>query len=219
MARDGIATRERILDAAQRLVLERGFAATSVDAVLNEAHATKGGFFHHFPSKNDLGRALLERYAATDERMLDDFMALAEAESDDPARQLVAFIRHFEHAADELAPTQPGCLFVSFIYESQLAGDNNDDDVIANSIRHWRARLLEKLQAAARLHPPAITVDLQSLADQVFTTFEGGFILGRAMHEPSHLRAQLTHLRHYLELLFNTSRERSAREPRATADA
>jgi TetR/AcrR family transcriptional repressor of nem operon len=200
--RDGTATRDRILDAAQRLVLERGFAATSVDAVLAEAPATKGAFFHHFPSKNALGRALLERYAAADERMLEEFMGLAEAESDDPAHQLVAFIRHFELAAESLAPTQPGCLFVSFIYESELAGDD-EDDLIATSIRHWRARLVEKLEAASRVHPPAIPVDLESLADQVFTTFEGGFILARALDDPSHLRAQLTHLRHYIELLFN----------------
>jgi TetR/AcrR family transcriptional regulator, transcriptional repressor for nem operon len=216
--RDGTATRERILDAAQRIVLERGFAATSVDAVLAQAPATKGAFFHHFPSKNDLGRALLERYAAADERTLDDFMALAEAESDDPAEQLVAFVRHFEHAADELAPTQPGCLFVSFIYERQLAG-RGEDDLIAESIRHWRARLLEKLEAAARVHPPAIVVDLHSLADQVFTTFEGGFILARAMHDRRHLRAQLAHLRHYLELLFDLSPKEPARDARPTAIA
>jgi TetR/AcrR family transcriptional repressor of nem operon len=208
--RDGTATRERILDAAQRIVLERGFAATSVDAVLAEAPATKGAFFHHFPSKNDLGRALLERYATADRRMLDDFMAAAEADSDDAAEQLVAFVRHFERAADELAPTQPGCLFVSFIYESQLAGDG-EDDIIASSIRYWRTRLLEKLEAAAELHPPAIAVDLHALADQVFTTFEGGFILARAMHDPDHLRAQLTQLRHYLELLFGVSPPQPAR--------
>ena len=65
-----------------------------------------------------------------------------------------------------------------------------------------RTRLLDKLKAAARAHPPAVAVDLHSLADQVFTTFEGGFILARAMDDPSHLRSQLTHLRHYLELLF-----------------
>jgi TetR/AcrR family transcriptional regulator, transcriptional repressor for nem operon len=218
MPRDGTATRERILDAAQRIVLERGFAATSVDAVLAEAPATKGAFFHHFPSKNELGRALLERYAAADERMLDDFMAAAEAESDDPADQLVAFLRHYEQVAAELAPTQPGCLFVSFIYERQLAGAG-EDDLIASSIRHWRTRLLEKLEAAARAHPPATAVDLPSLADQVFTTFEGGFILARALHDPTHLRAQLAHLRHYLELLFQLSPTKPAREGRPTAAA
>jgi TetR/AcrR family transcriptional regulator, transcriptional repressor for nem operon len=201
MPRDGTATRERILDAAQRIVLERGFAGTSVDAVLAQAPATKGAFFHHFPSKDELGRALLERYIAADDRMLDDLMAASEAESDDPAEQLVAFVRHYERAADEIAPVQPGCLFVSFIYESQLAGAGHDD-LIASSVRHLRGRLLDKLEAAARAHPPAVAVDLPSLADQVFTTFEGGYILARAMDDPTHLRSQLTHLRHYLELLF-----------------
>ena len=201
MPRDGTATRERILEAAQRLVLDRGFAGTSVDAVLAEAPASKGSFFHHFASKNDLGQALLERYAAEDLRMLETFMGTAEAETDDPVEQLMVFLREFERAADELAPTQPGCLFASFIYESQLITDN-DDDVIRRTIAVWRERVVEKLEAAARAHPPAVAVDLPSLADQVFTTFEGGFILARAMRDPSHLRVQLAHTRQYFELLF-----------------
>jgi len=185
-------------------VLARGFAGTSVDAVLAEASVTKGAFFHHFPSKAELGRALLGRYAAADERVLDEFMATAEAESDDPAEQLVAFVRRFEEAADELAPTQPGCLFVSFIYESQLDPDGAHE-LIVDSIRNWRGRLLSKLEAAARVHAPVLDVDLPSLADQAFTTFEGGFILVRAMDDHTRLRAQLAHLRHYLELLFQIS--------------
>ena len=43
---------------------------------------------------------------------------------------------------------------------------------------------------------------MTSLADLVFTTFEGGFILARTLRDPSLLRGQLTHLRRYLELLF-----------------
>ena len=202
MARDGTATRNRILDTAQRIVLERGFAATSVDAVLSGASVTKGAFFHHFRSKEELGfEALLERYAAMDLEMLDTVMAAAEAEADDPAEQLIAFLRGFEEASDELAGVQPGCLFVSFIYEHQLDGDAGAE-IIVDTIRIWRERLLEKLEAAAAVHPPATEVDLPSLADQVFTTFEGGFILARALDDPSRLRAQLSHLRHYLQLLF-----------------
>jgi TetR/AcrR family transcriptional regulator, transcriptional repressor for nem operon len=171
--------------------------------VIGAAGATKGAFFHHFPSKNDLGRALLERYAADEARMLEDLMATVEAASDDPAEQLVAFVRHFEEVADVLAPTQPGCLFVSFVYERRLT--DGEDDIIGTSIRLWRTRLLEQLEAAATEHPTAVAVDLESLADQVFTTFEGGFILARAMGDPGHLRAQLAHLRHYLDLLFQVS--------------
>jgi hypothetical protein len=71
----------------------------------------------------------------------------------------------------------------------------------------WRDRLQEKLEAACGSRPPRIPVDLGTLADQVFTVFEGGFILARTMRDPSRLRTQLTHLRHYLELLFGLEDE------------
>jgi hypothetical protein len=89
------------------------------------------------------------------------------------------------------------------VIDEQLARRaRGSGDVITGSIRDWRApRLLEKLEAAARLRPPA-AVDLSSRADQVFTVFEAGFILTRAMDEPVHLPSQLAPVRHYLELLF-----------------
>ena len=209
MPRDGTATRERILDAAQRLVLQRGFAGTSVDAVLAAASVTKGGFFHHFPAKQALGLALVERYAAVDLQALEDFMAAAEASADDPAEQLVAFVRLFEEAAVELATVQPGCLFASFVYERELAAPGTEE-IILRSIHTWRERVLGKLEEAAEAHPPVADADLPSLADQVFTTFEGGFVLARAMDEPDHLRRQLAHVRQYLELLFQLAPVRDA---------
>lgn len=66
----------------------------------------------------------------------------------------------------------------------------------------WHERLLAKLEAAARLHPPRVDVDLPSLADQVCTAFEGGFVFARTMDDPTRLRTQLSHVRHYLELLL-----------------
>lgn len=194
-------TRTRILDAAHALVLEHGFAATTVDAVLQRADASKGAFFHHFPSKADLGTALIDRYATVDAEILDRFLASAEASTDDPAEQVVAFVRGFEEAVDEMALTQPGCLFVSFIYE-QLPDLGPAHARIVESIELWRSRILAKLEAAATVHPPATEVDLPSLADTVFTTFEGAFILARATGDLTAVRRQLAHLRTYLELLF-----------------
>jgi TetR/AcrR family transcriptional repressor of nem operon len=201
MARDGTRTRERILDAAERLILDQGFAATSVDAVLAGAGASKGAFFHHFPTKHHLARALVERYAAGDVAHLEEFMARAEAESDDPAEQLLAFIRLFEDASDEIVTEQPSCLYVSFIYERQLF-DDGTNDLIVEAVVAWRERLREKLEAAAALHPPRLDVDLSSLADLVFVTFEGAFVLVRTLGDPSQMRRQLEHLRHYVTLLF-----------------
>jgi len=53
--------RERILDAAERVLLRDGLRGLSVDAVLREAELSKGGFFHHFKSKEELLGALVER--------------------------------------------------------------------------------------------------------------------------------------------------------------
>ena len=201
MPRDGAPTRERILDGAQRLVLERGFSATTVDAVIAAGGTSKGAFFHHFHSKDALGKALVERYAAADIAHLEQFMALAEAASDDPAEQLVEFVRLFEEAADDLAREQPACLYVSFVYEKQLV-DSTTIDEIVHAVLAWRERLAAKIRAAAERHPPRLPVDPESLADLAFTTFEGGFILVRTMQDPTRLRGQLEHLRRYVELLF-----------------
>jgi TetR/AcrR family transcriptional repressor of nem operon len=189
------------MDAAQALVVSQGFSATTLDAILTHAGASKGAFFHHFASKDALGDAILERYAAADAEILDLYLAEAEDETDDPAQQIVSFVRLFEEAADGLATSVPGCLFVSFIYE-RGPDTVRGDDVIVGSIELWRARLLDKLTEAAKTRPELADVDLPALADQVFTIFEGGFILGRATGEPSHLRRQLAHLRRYLTLLL-----------------
>jgi TetR/AcrR family transcriptional repressor of nem operon len=202
MTRSGAQTRERILDGAERLVLDRGLAATSIDEILAKAQTSKGAFFHHFPSKNHLARALVERYAANDVAFLEEFMGRAEAASDDPAFQMVEFIRLFEDAADEMVSQQPSCLYVSYIYDRQLFEDGTND-LIVGAVRAWRKRLAEKLRTAAEVHPPRVPVDPDALADHVFATFEGAFMLTRAMSDPDLMRRQLELVREYVALLFD----------------
>lgn len=192
--------RERILGAARRLVLEHGFSATTVDAVLADADASKGAFFHHFPSKAALGRALVEQYAAADKQVLEEHMSAAEAGSDDAGEQLIAFLRGFEEATDDILAVQPSCLFVSFIYETELA-DAGTDGIVLESVMNWRRRIQAKLDEAAESHARLREVDRTALADQVFTVFEGAFLLARATGDSTAVRRQLAHLRRYVELL------------------
>src|SRR5690349_13706354 len=53
--------RERILAAATELFAEQGYAATSVQQVVDRAGVTKGGLYHYFGAKEDL---LIEMYRA-----------------------------------------------------------------------------------------------------------------------------------------------------------
>jgi len=47
-------TRQRVLDEAQRLFRERGYAATSLEQIAEAADVTKGAIYGHFTSKEDL---------------------------------------------------------------------------------------------------------------------------------------------------------------------
>ena len=204
MSRAGAKTRERILDEAQGLVLEQGLAGTSIDDVLTAAGTSKGAFFHHFPTKNHLARALVERYAEADVAFLAEFMDRVEAESDDPAEQIVAFIRLFEDAAEEMVSQQPSCLYVSYVYEKQLF-DDGTIDVIADVLLAYRRRLAEKITAAFELHPPPFPIDAVALADHITVTFEGAFVLTRALTDPTLMRQQLELVRRYIGMLFGVS--------------
>lgn len=189
------------MDSAEGLILEQGFAATSVDAIIARAGVTKGTFFYHFPSKAVLARALVERWARLDCGLFDDHLAAAEAQSEDPREQLLAFVDRFRAQADELTDPYPGCLFASYCAEAGLF-DTETLAIIDRTYLYWRERLGAKLRQVAERHPPAIAVSIDSLADMMTAIFEGAFILSKTLQDPGPVAAQLGHYRNYLELLF-----------------
>lgn len=201
MPRDGRATRQRLLEVAQHLVIEQGFAATSVDQVIAGAGSSKGAFFNHFPSKHALATALVDEYVAADVAGLVDGLAAAEATTDDPAAQLVHFVRAFEEDGDALMAAQSNCLYVSILTERQLVDDGTAEP-IRRAIETWRTALAAKIEAALATRPELRGVDADALADHVFATFEGAFILCRSTGDPTHMRRQLGVLRRLLEALF-----------------
>jgi AcrR family transcriptional regulator len=56
----GKLTRERIVKAAVELFRKNGFHNTSLSQILEEAELTKGGFYFHFKSKEELGDAVID---------------------------------------------------------------------------------------------------------------------------------------------------------------
>ncbi|MGZ8868331.1 MAG: TetR/AcrR family transcriptional regulator [Thermoanaerobaculia bacterium] len=55
-------SRRHILDAALKLFSHRGYGATSVNDIAEEAGLSKGNLYHHFPDKETIFRELLDRY-------------------------------------------------------------------------------------------------------------------------------------------------------------
>jgi TetR/AcrR family transcriptional regulator, transcriptional repressor for nem operon len=184
--RNGSETRERILAAAEALVIENGFTATSLDQVIGASHTSKGAFFHHFDGKQALADALVERYVAADLADLDDALSVARR-SRTPAAQVTAFLRWFENQGDALIAEHSSCLYTSVLVEQQLI-DAGSGEPIARAVEEWRRRFGELLRAA---RPRAAQEEIDDLADHLFATFEGAFMLVRSTGDPGHMRRQL----------------------------
>jgi TetR/AcrR family transcriptional repressor of nem operon len=201
MPRDGTATRTAIMDSAEALILEHGFAATSVDRVIEGAGITKGAFFYHFKTKAELAHALVERYAALDSGHLERNLERAEQLSRDPLQQVLLFVGLFKEAAAELSEPYPGCLFASYCYEAQLF-DAATLKIVDQAMRTWRERLGAKLGEVIAERPPRLPATAEGLADMMTVVFEGAFILSKTLKEPGVVAEQLGQYRDYLELLF-----------------
>jgi TetR/AcrR family transcriptional repressor of nem operon len=219
MSKKAEMTRDRILDAAQAQVMERGFAATSVDAIQEAAGISRGTFFYHFASKDELARALIERYARQDHELTESLMARAENLATDPLQQALVFMGLFEELFREVGPARAGCLFASYSYEAQLF-DEETHRLIAESIEHFRRVFGAKLEQAIARHPPVVPgVDPYELADLASAAFQGAYVLWRVTNESERIALPIEHFRRYLELLFDVRAERTTDSVAARASA
>lgn len=91
-------TRERLLDAARRLFLEHGYAATSMEEIAQDAGVTKAAIYRHFPSKQDLFLALRQRSTR-----LADVSPLGDS-SKSYEQRLAEVGRRLAHSTDEVDP-------------------------------------------------------------------------------------------------------------------
>jgi len=195
------ATRERLLRAAKKLVMSKGFAGMSIDDVLKATDLTKGAFFHHFKSKADLADQLMRWYAENDMKLFRTFLAEAEAAYDDPLDQLMKFLRDFEaYLCDPDNPPR-GCMYALYTYEDDHF-ENTVKDFVADTLRTWTAMYIRKFQEVIDRYPPARPVTAKHLAEMLVSVIEGGLILERAYGNPGMAARQSEQFRDYLGLLF-----------------
>ncbi|OHV43383.1 TetR/AcrR family transcriptional regulator [Pseudofrankia sp. BMG5.36] len=85
----GAATRAQIVAAADRLFYEHGFEHTSFATIAGALQISRGNFYHHFKTKDDILSAVIEERLAATRRMLQQW----DAEAPEPAGRIRQFIR------------------------------------------------------------------------------------------------------------------------------
>ncbi len=197
----GEQTRERILDIAQDAVLNKGFAATSIDEILAEANITKSGFFYHFKDKNDLAKALLQRYLDNEWTVFDSLFKQADELSEDPLHSFLIFLKLMADMMGDLPNGHPGCLVASYVYSEQMFS-REVREMTTEGHRIWRRRFRERLDAIAARYPSRIEVNLDDMADMLSAVADGGIILSKSLSEPGVLSRQIMQYRAFIRLVY-----------------
>lgn len=202
MATKGEATKEKLMDIAERHILLNGFSATSIDVLIKEAGITKGGFFYHFDGKNALACALMQRYREQDALLFSSLFKRAEELTDDPLQQMLVFVKLLAEMMENLEGLHPGCLVASFTYESHQVNEEVRA-ITADSVKDWRKLFREQIDKINSQYMPKSETASEDLADMLSTIIEGGIVVSRAVNDPKILVRQLLEYRTYIRLLYS----------------
>jgi TetR/AcrR family transcriptional regulator, transcriptional repressor for nem operon len=195
-------TRERILHAAQDAVLAKGFDATSVEELAAAVEISRAGFFYHFPDKNALAHALIERHIATEAEMLDGFLTRAAELSDDPLQQMLITMRLMAEGFAEMPGGYPGCILATATYQDRLF-DAKVKAANRRALLAFRQRFRGHFERIAEAYPPRDPVNPDEMADMLNALLEGAIILARGLGDPQILVRQVLLARNLVKAAYS----------------
>ena len=195
-------SRDLLLDAAVAVIRAQGLHATTVDDLCAAAGVSKGAFFHHFASKEDLAIAAADHWSVTTGGLFAD---AAYHEHDDPADRVLGYLDfRASIIGDEIE--QYTCLAGTMVQEAYATHPAIRDACAASILGH--AETLESdIAAALRTadpHGTDFTVRAESLARYTQVVLHGAFVVSKAADDPELARASVAHLRHHFEMLFHS---------------
>jgi TetR/AcrR family transcriptional repressor of nem operon len=167
MSTAAITTKERILDAAEEIMLQKSFHSVGLNEILSAVKVPKGSFYHYFQSKEQFGVELLKHYVADASAFKKRALLTTELAAD-PYERLVAYLelnigKMFETGC------QCGCLVAKLAAEVATFSDDMRE-VLADGVRTWRSFLeqllvegQEKGSIRRDLDPTATSAVIQDL--------------------------------------------------------
>ena len=189
------ATRLTILEQAASLVYRNGFQQTSIDDILATTQVTKGAFFYHFHSKNDMGLAMIREvlYPGMYEAMV---KPLRNAE--DPVEEIYVMMKHLL-LRSPFFEAKYGCPAVNLIEE--LAPLNKPfQKALAELFGQWESAIVACVNKGRANGKIKKRIDAAQVASFVLAGYTGIRAIGK-MRGPGCYTAYLKELKTYLETL------------------
>jgi TetR/AcrR family transcriptional regulator, transcriptional repressor for nem operon len=204
----GVATRTKLLDAARDVIRAQGYSGTSVDDICAAAGVTKGSFFHHFSSKEEMGIAAVEQFGAMAATL---FGSAPYSALTDPRDRVLGYV-DFRASLLQMEIAQFTCLMGTTVQE--VYATHPDLRVACNEgMSAHVAELTRDIEAAKQRYAPDAPWSAESVGYFMQSVLQGAFIFAKAKQNAEVAAECLAHLRRYLETLLGQSTN-SAKETR-----
>ena len=197
--------KDKLLEAAVQVVRQKGYAATSVDDLCMAAGVTKGAFFHHFESKEDLAVAAAAYWS---DFTTEFFNSAPYQRLTDPLDRLLGYI-DFRREILRGKIEDFTCLLGTMVQEAYESSPKIRKACDASISRH-AAAVARDIAAAKQLYAPDAKWSPEELALFTQVVMQGSFILAKAKHGPKAAEASILHLKRYVEFLFGKSKPNHA---------
>jgi TetR/AcrR family transcriptional regulator, transcriptional repressor for nem operon len=195
-------TRAKLLDAARDVIRTKGYAGSTVDVICAAAGVTKGSFFHHFDSKEELGVAAIERFGAMAATL---FAGAPYRSATDPRDRVLGYVDFRISLLTGEIPLYT-CLIGTTVQEAYASHPNLRiacDRMLSEHV----AELTRDLAAAKRRYAPEASWDPESVGYFMQCVLQGAFIFAKAKQNAEIAAASLGHLRNYLVSLVGQNEQ------------
>ncbi|KIC14126.1 TetR/AcrR family transcriptional regulator [Leisingera sp. ANG-Vp] len=179
------ATKDRIAEAADQLFYEQGFEATSFADIAAAVGISRGNFYYHFKTKDEILDAVISRRLGSTRAMLQDW----QAQGASPAGRITCFIRIL--IANQAKITLYGCPAGTLV--SELAKLDHSAQGQANAIftlfRDWLCRQFQELGCGTRSDACAMHLLARS---------QGVASLAQAFKDPEFINSEVQQMQDWL---------------------
>lgn len=194
--RNPVETRKQILNTAFTEVYKHGFQAVSVNDIINKTTVTKGAFFHHFPTKNDLGYAIVDEVLTglTVQKWIEPLAAYK--------NPVQGILKNLKEKIDESSDDQLGlgCPLNNLVQEMSTV-DPTFREKLNDVLELWIQGVEKHLKRAQENGQLKASVDTRRLAEFIVATHEGGFGISKSFKDKRVFLAIYNSLKEYLATL------------------
>jgi TetR/AcrR family transcriptional regulator, transcriptional repressor for nem operon len=191
-------SRDRLLDAALNVIRSQGYSATTVEDICRRAELTKGSFFHHFKTKDELALLAVERWNT----VTGELFKFAEFQrNDDPLARIHGYL-DLRGAILIGEPSEYTCLLGTLVQETYLTHPELRAACEKGLSIHVET-LVRDLELAKQRYVPQAPFSAESVGYLIQSVLQGAFIFAKAEMRAEPVRQALAHLHTYLDLLFH----------------